>query len=1033
MSDGTIVAETPLEATVETICNLLVTARLVPDEALRGLRQRWLREAAGAANDATQFTRWLVANEYLTDFQAARLLKGQSDRYFLGPYKLLDRIGRGDAAGVFKAVHKLGQIVAVKVLPPSKAKDPESFGRFKREARLAMRLQHPNVVRTFQTGESDGLHFIVMEYLEGEALEAVLQRRRLPPAEAARLIYQALLGLGHLHEHGLVHRDLKPDNLMLTPACRQGETDSTRNATLKIVDIGLCKALFEEGGTVGESGELTVAGSLLGGADYRAPEQSRDARKADIRSDIYTLGCVLYRCLTGQTPFPDSNPMRQIVRHATETPRPLRDFDPAAPEQLQKIVSTMLAKDPALRFPTPERAAQTFLNYLTAEHERVKTPETPAQMQAYLTWLAANEPADVAVTPAGGLAARIAGLLARWPKLPKRWTWAAALVVVGIVAASVTAFLSLRGPSAPLVARPENDKVLAQQAHVILEKYCFRCHGRDGAARGQVNYILNRDRLVSRGKVVPKDADRSKLIQLIAARQMPPESAKERPSDNEVALLRKWIDAGAPSWAGTPVVRHLDYAHILTVIHDDLQTHSSSERKYQRYFTLSHLYNQPEVRKELPLYRAALAKLINSLSWQPNIIIPRGVDEEQTVFAVNLQALGWDTNDLWENEVLGRYPYGMRHDGAEQDEKLAATAKQVYGLSGSLQPFVRADWFLARASQPPIYHSLLFHKFRIPEKATDLERELGIDVADNIRKNKVVRAGYLTSNISAQNRMVERHATTYGAYWKSYDFGPNNNRRNLLQYPLGPSGVLPIRYNDFAFKHDGGEMIFSLPNGLQGYFLADGHDTRLDEAPVAIVRDKDKRFSGSEVIVNGLSCMGCHIQGMIDGPPAGDAVRAGSQVPDTTAPPKTGKSPTPTPLAKVRSLYPEKKTLEDLLAEDRRRFVQALQQATSGFMEITTVEPISATAKPYYEDLGLQALAAELCLESSTRLRQKLNEERMFVTTFQLGALVGNEDTRGTIARTLLEQLQGRRTTFQELARLLKLGTPVEREIDLPP
>ena len=223
-------------------------------------------------------------------------------------------------AGIYQAVHRLGQPVAIKVLPPSKARDPQLLARFQREARLAVRLKHPNVVRTFHIAETDGLHYIVMEYLEGETLEEVLQRRsKLPATEATRLMHQALLGLQHLHEEGVVHRDLKPANLMLVPAPAPGGLDTTLQATVKILDIGLGRALFDEGSsTAGPSADLTGTGAILGVPDYMAPEQVRDAHAVDIRADIYSLGCVFYQTLTGQTPFPDSSPVRQMIRHATE-------------------------------------------------------------------------------------------------------------------------------------------------------------------------------------------------------------------------------------------------------------------------------------------------------------------------------------------------------------------------------------------------------------------------------------------------------------------------------------------------------------------------------------------------------------------------------------------------------------------------------------------------------------------------------------------------------------------------------------------
>src|SRR5262249_12684413 len=168
-------------------------------------------------------------------------------------------------------------------------------------------------------------------------------------------VRQALLGLQHLHERGLVHRDLKPANLMLVPAC--GSPDTTLGSTVKIVDIGLGRAL---GGLLDgrDDPALTGEGVMLGTPDYMAPEQARDARSADIRAALCSLGCVLSHLLPGRPPFPDTNLINQMLRHASETPRPLRELNPAVPEGLQEVVSRMLAKDPAQRYPTPAHPAQ---------------------------------------------------------------------------------------------------------------------------------------------------------------------------------------------------------------------------------------------------------------------------------------------------------------------------------------------------------------------------------------------------------------------------------------------------------------------------------------------------------------------------------------------------------------------------------------------------------------------------------------------------------------------------------------------------
>ncbi len=377
-----------MELSVQNVYGLLLRSRLLgPDEA-RAMFERWQAEAKDNAGNVAEFARWMVSRQYVTEYQATLLARGHADCFFLNQYKVLDRLGRGRMAGVYKAVHRLGQVVAIKVLPPSKAKDPQLLARFQREARLAMKLRHPNVVRTFQVGETGGLYYLVMECLEGETLDDVLQRRKkLPPPEAVRVVSQALLGLQHLHEQGVVHRDLKPANLMIVPAGTPGPADTTLRSTVKILDMSLARALSDDSIDEGEPSQLTSEGTLLGTPDYMAPEQARDAHAVDIRADIYSLGCVLYHLLAGQAPFPDSNIISQMIRHASEAPRPLKEFNPAVPDGLQQIVSWMMAKEPAQRYPTPERAAQALQVFLAAEAAPSGNPEADARMSSFLSWL----------------------------------------------------------------------------------------------------------------------------------------------------------------------------------------------------------------------------------------------------------------------------------------------------------------------------------------------------------------------------------------------------------------------------------------------------------------------------------------------------------------------------------------------------------------------------------------------------------------------------------------------------------------------
>jgi serine/threonine protein kinase len=387
--------------TVENVCGSLVKGRLMTPDEMKAMQQRWRSDAGDVANQLVPFIRWLVAKGYVTEYQANLLAKGHSEEFFLNQYKILERIGRGRMAGVYKAVHSLGQIVAIKVLPPSRAKNPQTFARFQREARLSVRLKHPNVVRAFQVGATGTLHFLVMEYLEGETLEEVLKRRkRLPPDEAVRLVHQVLLGLQHVHEQGLIHRDIKPSNLMLVPAPTEAEGFITLKSSVKILDIGLAREFFDENAPDKPAdSELTAEGTLLGTPDYLAPEQARDARTIDIRADIYSTGCVLYHLLSGQPPFPDKNIFNQMLRHATETAKPLKDFNPAVPDGLEQIVRWMMAKDPAQRYPTPARAAQALEVFLIVGSEAPVTAGPPP-LDKFLTWLESEEGGEEEAAPA---------------------------------------------------------------------------------------------------------------------------------------------------------------------------------------------------------------------------------------------------------------------------------------------------------------------------------------------------------------------------------------------------------------------------------------------------------------------------------------------------------------------------------------------------------------------------------------------------------------------------------------------------------
>ena len=379
-------------ANAKELVALIVRSRLVGADELKSALGH-LPPSGSDAADLENVRKTLVGGRLLTDYQAALLLRGRADGFFLGPYRILEQIARGRFAGVYKAQHESGQVVAIKVLPTSKARDPDVLARFKREAKLLTRLDHPNVVRAFHVGEADGKNYVVQEYLEGETLSDILAKRKpLPVMESVRVVQQALLGLQHIHERGMIHRDLEPANLMLI-----GDDEASR--VVKILDIGLGKAVFEEGSKspVDDPSQLTTDGMLIGTPDYLAPEQARNARLADIRADVYSLGCVLYQCLTGQPPFADKLVLNTVMRHATEAPRPLADFLPDVPNGLQNVMNWMLAKDPNQRYATPEKAAQA-LNLFLRNTPPARKGEGP--LPDYVKWLEDSGEAGTKPNPA---------------------------------------------------------------------------------------------------------------------------------------------------------------------------------------------------------------------------------------------------------------------------------------------------------------------------------------------------------------------------------------------------------------------------------------------------------------------------------------------------------------------------------------------------------------------------------------------------------------------------------------------------------
>ena len=309
----------------------LVDLGIIGDEQLRLL-------AATTSDGVVGLSRALVQAGKLTPYQAAAVYQKKSRGLLIGNYIILDKIGQGGMGMVFKCRHRrLGRPGALKILPPSFARDRQAVLRFRREIEAAGRLEHPNVVAAVDADEDRGVHFLVMEFVEGRDLDRVVRDRGpMPVSQAIDCIIQAARGLEAAHAQGIVHRDIKPGNLMLDAA-----------GTVRVLDLGLAR-IVDAANPFGSSpgGRLTESGMYMGTVDFMAPEQAEDSRRADHRADVYALGCSLYYLLTAQTPFDGPTVLKRLMAHLEQPAPSLRSKRPEAPAKLEAVFQKMMAKRP---------------------------------------------------------------------------------------------------------------------------------------------------------------------------------------------------------------------------------------------------------------------------------------------------------------------------------------------------------------------------------------------------------------------------------------------------------------------------------------------------------------------------------------------------------------------------------------------------------------------------------------------------------------------------------------------------------------
>jgi serine/threonine-protein kinase len=305
---------------------------------------------------------------WITSYQAEEILQGRIEQLILGGYQILAPIGSGGMGQVFKALQpRLHRIVALKVIKPEIIRgNPRAYQRFKREAKAAARLNHPNIVAIYDADEANGVPFLVLEYVDGPDLEKLVrQQGPLPWEVACDYAKQAALGLQHAFEAGFVHRDIKPSNLLICnwkiPSrpcyeCQKRTLQADPFGRVKILDLGLVRTV-----EVAEAPpSLTRDGAVMGTPDFMAPEQALNSRLVDIRADLYSLGGTLYFLLTGHVPFPGGTLTEKLLKQQQYQPEPIQTYRPDVPEKVIAVVARLMAKEPADRFQTPLELAEAL-------------------------------------------------------------------------------------------------------------------------------------------------------------------------------------------------------------------------------------------------------------------------------------------------------------------------------------------------------------------------------------------------------------------------------------------------------------------------------------------------------------------------------------------------------------------------------------------------------------------------------------------------------------------------------------------------
>jgi serine/threonine protein kinase/mono/diheme cytochrome c family protein len=1031
----------------------------------------------------------------------------KAGQVLLGQYQVKRKLGAGGMGSVWLVEDQvLKTDRALKLIASGLIDVPEARARFQREAQVMAKVKHEHAVIVHTAQLVGDTAAIVMEYIRGDSIDHLLRPGQPMPLDWAGQVLSQLCAVVQVaHDQGIVHRDLKPSNLMLVAGQPVGRV------YLKVLDFGLAKILGSE-----VNDPITRSKGAMGTVAYLSPEQAL-GQEVDTRSDIYSLGVILFEFLVGQRPF--DGPLYQVMNDHVKTPAPaFQTKSPGSrvPPEVERVVMQCLEKDPARRPASARELAETFLKAagksikprpepkLEPQPKPEVQPKPKLKLKPRVLWAGAvagglallvvlgilGRPHFFGAPPNGtllfdfdaptdGLEVKLDGdtmmghgpftipsgphkvvvmqgdftaadepitlSAGENPPVPIKVRRRAAvhvrpesatvsvdgkkqqvdkegslnLIFAGVQPLSVRAraeghatfskkltFEDAAKTNFEIRLEPEKNRG-AQLARSILKQHCHRCHGVDFEAPGLD--VLDRNTLVSlRGAgnmhyLEPGKPAESAVWLQIEQGKMPPKP-EEQMTVAEKAHLKAWIEDGAPP-ATEPRRAFLSEDRVVSVLRDDLRTFTRANARFYRYFTLTNLHNNPEVlEEELQLYRAALSKAINSLSREPKIVQPKAIDRDETIYRIDLREVVESLFDEFWPDLVGQYPYGFPDErGTGGDAAVQAISRRFYDLCATRQPYMRADWFVANATRPPLYPKLL----ALQNNAADLERDQNIDVIGDFKKDHILRAGVTKSRVARQNRVLERHGPVDGPYyWKSYDFRGSGADSELLRLPLGPL-FEGHEFAEQAFNHTSSAIIFRLPNGLQGYMLVNAEGVRIENVDTEVLSDS-QAASGSSKVVNGLSCMACHRLGLNS---MKDNVRGGTKLPDK-------------PQDKVELIYPRQEDIDEQVQKDRSAFLVPLATAIGPFLQsddekapsvIDFPEPIEFVARRYRADLRLVDVASELGVENSEQLLTQIRE------TPQLRDL-GLEPltTNSTIKRQTWETSKAGVSLFQRVASELR-------------